>query len=151
MSVQLAAAVAAMSMIAGQAGAPGADALAFMAGCWRLERGGRVIEEQWMAPAGGTLLGMSRTVEDGRTLEFEHLRIVTTPDGLQYVARPSGQAEAAFTAVRVSAAEAVFENPTHDFPQRIAYTQPAEGQLHARVEGLGRGVTFEYARVACPQ
>ena len=39
--------------------------LGWLAGNWRLERNGRVVDEQWMAPAGGVMLGMSRTVIPG--------------------------------------------------------------------------------------
>lgn len=35
---------------AGQVPTITADGLWFLAGCWRAEQGGRVVEEQWMAP-----------------------------------------------------------------------------------------------------
>ena len=31
--------------------------------------------------------------------------------------------------------KAVFENPAHDFPQRILYWLDGAGALHARIEG----------------
>jgi len=55
----------------------------------------------------------------------------------------------AFEAVTVSATEAVFENPRHDFPQRVIYSKTDAG-LTARIEGTmngkSRGVDFLYAR-----
>ena len=72
--------------------------LAWLAGHWRLEKGGRVIDEHWMAPAGGVMLGMGRTVSKGKELEHEFLQIREGPDGvLYYVAQPSGQPEASST------------------------------------------------------
>ena len=58
-----------------------------------------------------------------------------------------------FTAVRVGAREAVFENPAHDFPTRIAYRITADGGLLARVEGRVNGqprvLEFPYRAAAC--
>lgn len=99
--------------------APTVQDVKWLAGCWESRRAGRHVTEQWMAPAGGTLLGMSRTVANDKTSEYEFLLIRESARGLEYVAKPSGQREATFTSVRVSADEAVFENPPHDFPTRI--------------------------------
>jgi hypothetical protein len=56
------------------------DRLAWIAGCWRQSASNgtkRVIDEQWMAPRGRTMLGMSRTVRDDSVLvEFEQLQIL---------------------------------------------------------------------------
>jgi uncharacterized protein DUF6265 len=130
------------------------DDLAFVSGCWRLESNGRTIEEHWLAPAGGSLIGVGRTVSGGKTVEYEFLQIRETADGLTYIAKPSGQAEASFPLVSHSVDEVVFENPTHDFPQRIRYRRAGPDALHARIEGTmngkARGIDFPYARAACP-
>ena len=60
---------------------PGVDALAWLAGRWEFEQSGRVVREEWMAPAGGTMLGMSRTVKGGKTIEYEFLQIREGPGG----------------------------------------------------------------------
>lgn len=133
--------------------APTTADLAFFTGCWRFESKGRVVEEQWMAPAGGSLLGMSRTVVNGETTEFEFVQIRDLPEGLTYIAQPSGQREARFVATRSTPGDVVFENPAHDFPQRIRY-RLAGNILSARVEattnGKTRGADFPYTRVSCP-
>jgi hypothetical protein len=46
-----------------------------MAGCWRQEGAARTVEEMWMAPGGGTMFGVSRTVAGGRTVAYESMRI----------------------------------------------------------------------------
>ena len=43
----------------------GADRVAWLQECWLFTVGGSVVEEQWTAPRGGTLLGTSRTVVGG--------------------------------------------------------------------------------------
>lgn len=132
--------------------APTSNDARFLAGCWKFEAKGRVVEEQWMAPEGGALLGMSRTVVNGKLAEFEFLQIRELPEGLAYIAKPSNQPEAKFIAATKSGDEIVFENPAHDFPQRIRY-RLAGDVLSARIEGAmngkPRGIDFPYRRVAC--
>jgi hypothetical protein len=72
--------------------------LAWLAGCWAAERGDAGSGEQWTPLAGGTMLGVGRTVRDGKTVEYEFLQIRRNEDGkVVYIALPSGQAEASFT------------------------------------------------------
>ena len=106
-----------------------------------------------MKPAGNTLLGMSHTVVGGTTREFEFMRIVQEDDGsIFFVANPSGQKEALFKLTSVSAHEARFENPEHDFPQRIIYRRAGDS-LVGRIEGVSKGkeraIDFPLQRVAC--
>ena len=92
-------------MLASAAGAPSAAradadpaaALAWLAGCWASEGREPGSGEQWMPPAGGTLLGMSRTVAKGRTVAHEFMQVrEVEPGRLAFIATPSGQAQATF-------------------------------------------------------
>ena len=125
----------------------------WLQGCWRATRGAATIEEQWMAPLGGSMVGMGRTVRDGRTVEYE-LVLITDRDGrLAYEAHPSGQPSATFLSTIVSGAQVVFENPEHDFPQRVGYRRNGANGLEAWVEGQADGksrrVDFSYQRARC--
>jgi hypothetical protein len=137
-----------------QAPRPATASLGWLAGCWEFTRGTRRVTEQWMRPDGGTLMGMSRTTNDGKTVEYEFLIVREGARGLELVAKPASQPEAIFTATSVGAREVVFENPTHDFPQRITY-RATEGGLNAVVEGNVEGqrqaLQFPYRSVACRQ
>lgn len=44
-----------------------------------------------MAPAGGSMIGMGRTVSGGHTIEFEYLRIEERGGQIYYVASPKGR------------------------------------------------------------
>ena len=130
------------------------DDLAWLAGCWASVGGEAGSGEQWTAPAGNTLLGVSRTVQNSETVAYEFLRIRETEAGeIEYIAKPSGQEEATFIMVRLSEGEVVFENSGHDFPQRIIYRLKAGGNLEARIEGEVKGevrmVEFPMKRVDC--
>ena len=124
--------------------------LTWFAGCWQGASTTASYEEQWMKPAGGMLLGMSRTVRNGRVVAHEFLRIAERDGKIFYDANPSGQTPASFALTRISATEAVFEDLTHDFPQRIIYRKTATG-LDARVESADskKGQDFPMRAAAC--
>lgn len=131
-------------------------AAAWMSGCWESRRGERVITEMWMAPAGGLMLGSSRTVAGSAVREFEFLRIRAREGRLVYTALPSGQRETEFTTPPAPSpgAPLVFENLAHDFPQRITYRPAGADSAYARVEGPGqggamRGFEIPMRRVSC--
>ncbi|MDH3290647.1 MAG: DUF6265 family protein [Gemmatimonadota bacterium] len=130
------------------------DRIGWLAGCWETQGGNTVVEEQWMRPRGGSMLGMSRTIRAGRTVGWELVRIEVRVDRLVYVAEPSGQAMAEFAEVALTDSLVSFENPYHDFPQRITYRRQSDGALAARVESVTgetpRGFDLAYHRVACP-
>lgn len=130
------------------------EQLAWLAGCWEVADEATRSVEHWTTPDGGTMLGVSRTVRGERTVSYEFLRIWRDEQGdVYYTARPSGQAEASFKLVRLGAREAVFENPGHDFPQRITYRVRDDGSLFARVENIApdsqRVIEFPMRRASC--
>jgi hypothetical protein len=128
--------------------------LAWLAGCWEQAAGPRLVEEQWTRPRGGLMLGSGRTVRADSLVEYEQTRIFERGGRLVYGANPSGQAAAEFESIELSDSAVTFENPGHDFPQRVMYRRHGADSLIGRVEGMRdgrlRGVDFPYARVACP-
>jgi hypothetical protein len=138
----------------GQTPPAGLDTLSWLAGCWEATANGRTVTEQWMKPLGDMMLGMSRTVRQNRTVEHEFVRLERDSAGaIRYLVRPSGQADASFTLVRLGPGYAVFEDPAHDFPRRILYQRVPPDSLRARIEGeingTPRAVDFPYRRISC--
>lgn len=131
----------------------GLDGLSWLAGCWQNVAGGVVSEEWWTRPAGGTMLGVGRTVKGEQTLWYEFLQIRLEGDSILYVAGPSGQEGAAFLLTSLNATTFVFENPGHDFPARIIYRRIGTDSLHAQIEGVQSGKPrtehFPFRRVSC--
>ncbi len=118
------------------------EGLGWLTGCWEMSarNGSLVISEHWMKPAGGSMIGMSRTVSGGKTASWEFIRIVADGGGLRYIAKPNtNKDETVFKMARSSAAEVIFENPAHDFPQRIIYRNGGTDSLFARIEGTRNG------------
>jgi len=130
------------------------DSLAWLAGCWQADKGDAGSGEHWLAPAGGTMFGVSRTVKNGKTVQFEFMQLRTNANGkLVFIALPSGQKETTFVATAASADSVTFENPQHDFPQKVSYRLLPEGRLVARIEGTRdgkvRSMDFPMKRVSC--
>ncbi len=128
--------------------------LAWLSGCWAAINQEAGSGEQWMPPAGGTMLGVNRTVRDSKTVAFEFMRIVEQDDGgLEFIASPSGQSTASFLMVSVNDGEVIFENPDHDFPRRIIYRLLSDEDLIGRIEGTidgeERAVDFPMKRTEC--
>jgi hypothetical protein len=96
---------------------PSLSDLAFLAGHWRSTDGH--AEEVWTHPTATVMVGAGRIEVGPGKVCTESLRIEADASGVRYVASPSGQAPTVFALTSLDAGRAVFENPQHDFPQRI--------------------------------
>jgi len=126
-----------------------------MAGCWEQKDAAKklLISEQWMSPAGTSILGMGRTVKNGKTTGWEYMRIEQRDDGIYLVSRPKENTEdTAFKMISSTASEFVFENKLHDYPQRIIYKVQGD-KMTGRIEGMtgGKflGIDYPMDRVKC--
>ena len=128
--------------------------LGWLGGCWHSDRDKQQITEQWMRPSGGTMLGINRRVDAGKTIAFEFMRIQQEDNGeIYFIAQPSGQKEAHFKLTKATDDEVIFENPEHDFPQRVIYRKRKDGSLLGRIEGLRdeeeTAIDFPMQRARC--
>jgi hypothetical protein len=113
--------------------------LAWLAGSWAGPDGNLHHEEHWTAPRGGAMVGMHRTIKGDRMAEFEFIRIEERDGVIIYLSMPNGRSPATlFPLKSLEGERVVFENPEHDFPQRIIYWK-AGGSLRARIEGTSGG------------
>ncbi len=126
-----------------------------MAGCWEQRDDAKklLISEQWMSPAGTSILGVGRTVKNGKTVDYEFMRVEQRPDGIFYVAKPKeNNEETAFKLISSNLNEVVFENKEHDFPQRIIYKLMGPKMI-GRIEGNNNGkfmaIDFPMNKVKC--
>ncbi|MBI5918192.1 MAG: hypothetical protein HY849_02295 [Nitrosomonadales bacterium] len=137
------------------AAGPDVQQLEWMAGCWQGQSAEPGTVEHWLSPAGGTMLGVSRTVKQGKTVEFEfmQLRQLGQDGSLAFVAQPSGRPPTTFRLLRLGTFAVEFQNLEHDFPQRISYSRPEPSRLLASIEGSRNGairkIEFSFIRVSC--
>src|SRR5687767_1820225 len=130
--------------------APTLADLSWITGDWQTAPGGRrQIEEHWTTAAGGSMMGVSRTIAGDKTVEFEYLRIEQRADGIYYVAHPKARCPGTdFKLTSASATEAVFENPQHDFPKRIIYRKTVDGLTASIDAGEGnKAMSFVFKKM----
>lgn len=130
------------------------DQLSWLAGCFEMRSGDRVVEENRMAPRHGSMLGMGRTTTSKGLVEYE-LTLIREKEGrVLFEAMPSGQPQAVFTAVAAGRDSAVFASPEHDYPQIVGYRRQGADSVIAwidgKVGGTRRWVEFPYRRLPCP-
>ena len=111
------------------------DVASWLAGCWVDTTGDVRTDEVWMAPEGGMMVGMSRTVRGGVAVGYELVRLHEKDGRLTYSADPSGQEPTDFGATEVTAERLRFENAEHDFPQAIDYERTSPDSFSASVYG----------------
>lgn len=128
--------------------APKLDQLQWLTGAWTATSArGALIEEHWIAPAGGLMLGLGRVSNGAKLFSFEFLRIVERPDSVVYIAQPQGRPPTEFKLTSSAATEAVFENPQHDHPKKIVYRVNPAGELQIELSGAERAQSFTLRRV----
>ena len=131
------------------------EGLAFMSGCWRGQLGGSggTIEEHYSTPTSNMIIGMTRFVRGGRTVDFEFARIEARDSSVVLMPQPRGRPPTEFRLTSSDSISAVWENPTHDFPQRISYRRLGADSIAAAIAGPGpngtRTMEWRMARVQC--
>jgi hypothetical protein len=130
--------------------------LGWMAGCWERSDDAKKLlsSEQWMRPAGGVMLGLGRTITDGRATDWEYMRIEQRGDHLVFVAWPrANKDETEFKLIGSKPGESIFENLAHDFPQRVIYRLSGDrltGRIEGKLNGKEMGIDFPFKRASCP-
>lgn len=128
--------------------------VAWMVGTWEMRQPEGILTETWKAASDTEMTGTSVLVSEKAELLFsEKMRIVSRGNDLWYMTTVSNQnegKEVGFQFKTVTGGEIIFENASHDFPQRIIYKQKEERIMYARIEGdkdgLSKQEEFEYNR-----
>ena len=148
--------VVSMLMLTGAAQAAPLPDLSWLSGDWRRCKEGEIVEERWLGPRGGLLIGTNLT-SSRKMVSYEFLRIAGSDDTWTYWAAPMGRTPVPFRMIESGAQRAVFANPEHGFPARIAYWREGD-ELLARIEGTIRdkaaAIEWRFARgtaADCPQ
>ena len=126
------------------------EKLAWLQGNWCGKDEEQQLEENWMLPQAGEAIGMSRTVQGGRMISYEFMRIAEIEGKVTLFAQPGGAPATPFARTDGGADWIRFENKQHDYPQRIEYRKAGAG-LHAEIGGPGVGdkeevIAYDYTR-----
>ncbi|HRD51436.1 MAG TPA: DUF6265 family protein [Flavobacteriales bacterium] len=103
---------------------------------------GAIVHERWSRTDDAFYSGLGFVMVDKDTVFIEHLHLAGDSSGrIAYNVRVPSQNEGdavSFALTLCAGDSMVFENPAHDFPQRIAYALQADGDWIARVSGPGK-------------
>lgn len=131
-------AFALIATIASAQQAPRVATLDWLAGTWTQSKGDEVVTESWLGPGNGVMVAVNLTTRGPSRKTFEFLRIAETPEGFSYFASPGGRDPVEFKLKEQREQRVVFENASHDFPQRVLYWRDGDA-LVARIEGTIAG------------
>ena len=148
--------IAAAALITGLAAAhaddehkPSIRQMGFLTGSWSQTSDGVTTEEHWVGPTGGVMAGVTITYSDkpGFKTRTEFMSVIERDGTLVFIARPGPGAPTEFVLKEWDNGIATFENPDHDFPQRISYEIDGDlNTLKARIDGTidGRAETIAW-------
>lgn len=114
------------------------------AGLWKMETKDGPLYEHWTKISDSLYSGKSFRIQQTDTLVLERVQLKYVngkPCYAPTVANQNEGKEVQFPLKEISSdgKRFVFENPEHDFPQRIIYFFSSAGKLSARVEGEMNG------------
>lgn len=96
------------------------------------------LTETWSQKNDSTLSGKTTFIAGKDTLFTETIEIIQVSDSLLYNTKVSNQNEGKTVSFKVSILtenQIIFENPKHDFPQKITYTKISSDSLVAKISG----------------
>lgn len=126
----------------------------WLVGNWEYTQSEIPTFETWWKENDSTLSGYSYAVRNGDTIVTERLLWQLREGESYYILTVDGQNDNEAIVFKLSSSLAdqwIFENPTHDFPQKITYTKIDENQLTAEIsaktDSSERKIAFPMRRV----
>jgi hypothetical protein len=112
-------------------------------GDWSMDSRKGTLYESWQQINDSSLKGRSyRLINSIDTLLIEEVELVKRGNEVLYIPVVVGQNNmhpVVFKLTKTSTDTFSFDNPEHDYPQRVIYELPNNGTLHARIEGMDKG------------
>lgn len=114
----------------------------WLVGSWASTSKERSNYETWEKYNDSTYVGRSYSVQQGDTVSFESIKLVQQGEAINYIPTVRGQNNdmpVMFILISSDSNKLIFENPAHDFPQRITYRMMSPDSLIAEISGLING------------
>lgn len=114
----------------------------WLLGNWASKIDDGILLENWKQVNDSTFHGESFFIKGNDTLHFESISLQQKGEELFYNATVKGQNENKAVPFRLTSKtekQLVFENPKHDYPQKITYTQISKDSLVASISGVQLG------------
>ncbi|WP_264523282.1 DUF6265 family protein [Flavobacterium sp. N502536] len=110
----------------------------WLIGNWENKSPEGVLTENWQKLNDSTFSASSYFIKEKDTIHFESIVLTQKDETLTYIATVKGQNNdkpVSFASTAESDKQLVFENPKHDYPQKITYTKGANNTLTAEISG----------------
>jgi hypothetical protein len=119
---------------------------AWLVGKWQNQIKNGVLTETWTKVNDSTYTARSYFVKTkGDTLHLEAITLAETQSGVTYTPVVQGQNNnqpVSFTLISSTDNELVFENPRHDYPNKIVYRKVSTDSIVAEISGTQQGKPF---------
>lgn len=126
----------------------------WLVGNWQKQSEKGILTEAWRKLDDSTFVGRSYLISEADTLLLESIRLEQRTGKLYYIPTVSDQNEGqpvVFAQTSLTDSTIVFENPKHDFPQKITYSLLVNDSLSAEiaavVDGKPKSRTFRMGKV----
>lgn len=117
--------------------------LQWLLGTWETKTPKGSLYETWTRKSDTEFQGKSYYLKNKDTLLFESVRLVEKDKKLHYIVSVKGhnkQLPVDFASKEIKdPASLQFENPLHDFPQKITYKKQGKDSLLAEISGMMNG------------
>jgi hypothetical protein len=114
----------------------------WLIGSWEQKLPDGTITESWARENDSTFLGKSYFVKEKDTIHLENIVLTQKNEALLYIPTVNGQNNdepTTFTMTSEAENTFSFENPAHDYPQKITYKKISETNLLATISGRQQG------------
>ena len=114
----------------------------WLLGNWENKSSDGNLTETWKKVNDSTFQAQSYFIKENDTLHFETITMQQKGEELTYSAAVKGQNNdkpVAFKLTTQTEKQLVFENPKHDYPKKISYTQITSDSLVAKISGIQQG------------
>lgn len=131
------------------------DKLAWLSGCWQAksDKDGSTFREVWLAPVGGTMLGVGHNLRDEKTAGWEAMRLYNDGKSVKAWLHPGARKEFTMTMEEFEDGFASFAITEGDTTTRLSYQRRGAEELSVSfrlIKGEDRrGIDFAFKRTDC--
>ncbi len=114
----------------------------WLVGNWEQKLPDGTLKETWTKQNDSTFSGDSYFINLKDTVHFESIKLTQRAEELIYIATVVGQNNeepVEFKLISDADSTFAFENPAHDYPQKITYKKVSETSLIATISGKQQG------------
>lgn len=130
------------------------QSLNWLVGEWQYIQGEMLFTEQWqLSPDNSFYIGTGIAYKNNKIVSQEEMRISLENEELYYIVTVKNHNENQAIPFRLSSStnnSVLFENPHHDFPQKIEYTMINQDSINAVVSASSnekiRKLVFNFSR-----